>query len=80
VVGLGITPVLHPSGMDEVIETDESGATTVPGVYAAGNAADLRNQVLQVAAEGSRIATMINADLVAEDTALAMAAPLTPTP
>ena len=71
--GVGIEPVPAPRGMGLMVETDELGATTVPGLYAAGNVADVSNQVLQAAAEGSRIGAVINADLVQEDVARAAA-------
>ncbi len=71
---LGITPVPAPMGMGEVIETNDRGATTVPGIYAAGNVADVSHQVLQAAADGGRIAAAINADLAHEDAALALGA------
>jgi thioredoxin reductase len=58
--------------MGLVIETDQTGATAVPGVYAAGNAADARGQVLQAAAAGGMAGVAINADLVAEDTEAAV--------
>ena len=53
-----------------------TGATSVPGVYVAGNVADLRAQVVSSAAAGPAWpARAINADLVEEDTARAVAAP-----
>ncbi len=61
-------------GVGEMIETDDRGATAVPGVYAAGNVAHVAGQVLQAAAEGSRVGAVINADLVHEDASLAVAA------
>ncbi len=48
-------------------EVDQSGRTSVPGVWAAGNAADPRAQVITAAGQGSAAAISINADLVAED-------------
>ncbi len=72
--GLGIAAVPAPMGMGEMIETDARGATSVPGVYAAGNVADVSHQVLQAAAEGSRIAAVINAELAHEDATLALEA------
>lgn len=72
--GVGIGPVPAPMGMGLMVETDGRGATSVPGIYAAGNVADVSNQVLQAAAEGSRIGAVINADLVQEDVARAAAA------
>ncbi|MDT4903815.1 MAG: hypothetical protein QOH52_1831 [Pseudonocardiales bacterium] len=64
---LGLRPVAHPSGAGDHIETDAMGETSVKGVYAAGNIADPGNQVLQAAAEGSRIGAMISFSLAEED-------------
>lgn len=47
--------------------TDRTGRTTAFGVWAAGNAADPRAQVITSAGAGSAAAIAINADLVAED-------------
>jgi thioredoxin reductase len=46
---------------------DGSGMTSVPGVWAAGNVADPRAQVISSAGAGSAAAIAINADLVKED-------------
>jgi thioredoxin reductase len=46
---------------------DGTGLTTVAGVWAAGNAADPRAQVITAAGEGSAAAIALNADLVRED-------------
>jgi thioredoxin reductase len=46
---------------------DAFGRTSVPGVWAAGNAADPRAQVITAAGAGSAAAIAINADLVQED-------------
>jgi SAM-dependent methyltransferase len=54
------------------VPADPSGATAVPGVWVAGNVTDLRAQVISSAAAGLWAAAAINADLVAEDTALAV--------
>lgn len=62
---LGLTAVDHPAGT--VIPTDETGATPVPGVWAAGNCADLASQVGAAAAQGARAAQHINAALVMAD-------------
>jgi thioredoxin reductase len=51
-----------------------NGATAVPGVYVAGNVADVMTQVVSSAAAGLTTGAMINGDLVAEDTAAAVAA------
>ncbi len=47
---------------------DAAGRTSVPGVYAAGNAVDPRAQVITAAGAGSAAAIAVNADLVDEDT------------
>ena len=51
---------------------DRSGRTSVPGVWAAGNAVDPRAQVITAAGAGSAAAIAINADLVDEDVAEAI--------
>jgi thioredoxin reductase len=52
---------------------DGTGRTTVAGVWAAGNAADPRAQVITAAGGGSAAAIAINADLVADDIERALA-------
>ncbi|MFP3962216.1 NAD(P)/FAD-dependent oxidoreductase [Actinomadura fulvescens] len=49
------------------IPADASGATSVPGVYVAGNVTDLKAQVISSAAAGLNAAAMINNELVEED-------------
>lgn len=49
------------------IRVDPTGRTNVPGVWAAGNAANPRAQVITAAGEGSAAAIAINADLVEEE-------------
>ena len=56
------------------VVVDGTGATSAPGVWAAGNAADPRAQVITAAGAGSAAAIAINADLVLEDVADAVAA------
>ncbi|MBA3418026.1 MAG: NAD(P)/FAD-dependent oxidoreductase [Geodermatophilaceae bacterium] len=56
------------------IAADAAGATAVPGVWVAGNVADLLAQVIGAAAAGLNTGAAINADLIAEDTAHAVAA------
>jgi thioredoxin reductase len=51
---------------------DATGRTSCPGVWAAGNAADPRAQVITAAGAGSAAAIAINADLVEEDVMRAM--------
>ncbi|GAB2945650.1 NAD(P)/FAD-dependent oxidoreductase [Micromonospora polyrhachis] len=55
------------------VSADPSGATTVPGVWVAGNVADVRAQVIVAAAAGLTAGAAINADLVAEETRDAVA-------
>ena len=55
------------------VAADPAGATAVPGVWVAGNVADLRAQVITSAAAGLSTAAMLNADLIAEDTRRAVA-------
>ena len=76
---LFIRPEMRPS-LDGLLErlgcqtddlgfilVDTTGRTSVPGVWAAGNAANPRAQVITAAGEGSAAAISINADLVHED-------------
>ncbi|TQM84577.1 thioredoxin reductase [Saccharothrix saharensis] len=71
---LGLRPVPHPSGMGEHVAADPTGRTDVPGVWAAGNVTDLSAQVGTSAAAGATAGAQINADLIAEETRLAVAA------
>lgn len=71
--GIGLVAVPAPMGRGERIDADVRGATSVAGVYAAGNAVDVSQQVLHAAADGSRVAQFINADLVERDVAAALA-------
>lgn len=54
------------------VTVDSTGRTTNPGVWAAGNVVDPRAQVITAAGAGSAAAIAINADLVQEDTELAL--------
>jgi thioredoxin reductase len=53
---------------------DRTGRTSVTGVWAAGNVADPRAQVITAAGAGSAAAIAINADLLEDDVATAMRA------
>jgi thioredoxin reductase/SAM-dependent methyltransferase len=64
---LGLRPAAHPTGLGDFLETDVTGATAVPGLYAAGNVTDPSQQVLQAAAAGSRVGAMISFSLADED-------------
>ncbi|AHH22294.1 pyridine nucleotide-disulfide oxidoreductase domain-containing protein [Nocardia nova SH22a] len=70
--GLGLEAAEHPSGAGEYIPADAMGRTGVPGVWAAGNVTDLTAQVGAAAAGGALAAAHINADLVEEETRLAV--------
>jgi thioredoxin reductase len=76
---LFIRPRMHPRG-DSLVEqlgcevddlgfvrVDRAGRTSVTGVWAAGNVANPRAQVITAAGEGSAAAIAVNADLVQED-------------
>ena len=74
-----IRPALHTHGdglidslgceLDEggFVRVDATGRTSVSGVWAVGNAANPRAQVITAAGEGSAAAIAINGDLVEED-------------
>ena len=66
-LALGLQPAAHPIGLGDHVETDETGATAVPGLYAAGNVTDPSQQVLQAAADGSRVGAMISFSLAHDD-------------
>ena len=55
------------------VRVDGSGRTSVPGVWAAGNAVNPRAQVITAAGEGSAAAIAVNNDLVEEDVRVALA-------
>ncbi len=64
---LGLRTAPHPNGLGDVVEVDETGETHVPGLFAAGNVTDPSHQVLQAAAHGSRVGSMLSFSLAAED-------------
>ena len=59
---------------DGWVVTSSDGRTSVPGVWAAGNVANPRAQVITAAGEGSAAAISINASLVEQDVYDAIAA------
>jgi thioredoxin reductase len=74
--GLGLAPVpmeMHGAVMGTFLPADPTGRTDVPGIWVAGNVGDLSAQVITSAAQGLRAGAMINADLIEEDTARAVA-------
>jgi thioredoxin reductase/SAM-dependent methyltransferase len=64
---LGLRTAAHPTGLGDFVETDATGATEVPGLYAAGNVTDPSQQVSQAAANGSRVGAMISFSLADDD-------------
>ena len=66
-VSLGLEVAEHPMGLGDFVPTDEAGATTIPGLYAAGNVTDPSQQVLHAAAAGSRVGAMISFSLAHDD-------------
>lgn len=68
---LGLEAVDHPSGAGVHVAADPTGRTAVPGVWMAGNVADPMAQVISAAAQGNMAGAVVNADLVAADTARA---------
>ncbi|NSC21045.1 NAD(P)/FAD-dependent oxidoreductase [Streptomyces albus subsp. chlorinus] len=69
---LGLETAEHPLGT--YVPSDAGGRTEVPGVWVAGNVTDLAAQVGTAAAAGATAAGQINAELMEEDTGLALAA------
>ena len=76
--GLGLKPAEHPSGMGEYIAADPTGRTEVPGVWVAGNVTDISAAVPGAVGSGALAGAHLNADLVAEETAQAVAAARVP--
>ncbi|HEY0126808.1 MAG TPA: bifunctional NAD(P)/FAD-dependent oxidoreductase/class I SAM-dependent methyltransferase [Blastococcus sp.] len=75
--GLGLEPVeleLNGTVVGTYIPSEPMGATAVPGVWVAGNVANLQAQVISAAAAGLNAAAQLNFDLITEDARLAVAA------
>ena len=64
---LGLEAAPHPSGLGDVVQVDGTGATAIPGLYAAGNVTEPGLQVLPAAADGSRVGSMVAFSLADED-------------
>ncbi|MFI8432926.1 NAD(P)/FAD-dependent oxidoreductase [Streptomyces sp. NPDC079020] len=74
---LGLVPVAQETAGQVIgssIAAGPSGATEVPGVWAAGNVVNLMETVIGAADTGMRAAMAINADLIADDTRRAVEA------
>lgn len=69
---LGLEPAAEDGGA--FLPADPNGRTSVDGIWAAGNVSDLAAQVVDAASSASRAAIDLNADLVREDVAAAVAA------
>lgn len=66
--GVGLVADEHPNGLATYVEADPmTGATAVPGIYAAGTLAEPMLQVLPTAAAGTRVGSMVGFDLAQED-------------
>ena len=66
---LGLRAEDHPSGMGQQYPSEPMGRTSVPGVWVAGNVADVGAQVQGAAAAGTMAGAAINADLIEADLA-----------
>ena len=73
-VDLGLELADHPMGMGQYVATDATGATSLAGVWAAGNVTNLAGQVITSAAEGLWAGAQINASLIADDERAALEA------
>jgi thioredoxin reductase len=74
---LGLEPTALTVGghtLGSYVAGDGSGATSVAGVWVAGNVAEPMGQVIGAAAAGLKAGAAINADLIAEEIAQAVAA------
>jgi thioredoxin reductase/predicted O-methyltransferase YrrM len=74
---LGIEPQpfeMAGAVLGSVIAVEPTGATSVPGVFAAGNATDISMTLMASAAHGNRVGAWINAELAAADAARAVEA------
>jgi thioredoxin reductase len=71
---LGLHAEPHPSGAGDGVSSETAGVTAVPGVWVAGNVTDMTAQVGAAAAQGALAGAHINADLVMEETRVALAA------
>lgn len=64
---LGLKPAAHRSGVGDFVETNATGATPIPGLYAAGNVTDPSQQVMNAASNGSWVGAMISFSLADDD-------------
>lgn len=74
---LGIEPTpfeMAGAVLGSVIAVEPTGATAVPGVFAAGNATDISMTLMASAAHGNRVGAWINAELANADATKAVEA------
>lgn len=73
--GFGLAAVAGPMGPEVgmAYEVSPTGETDAPGVWATGNVVDIAGTVSAVVGAGYRTGAMINADLIEEETAAAIA-------
>ena len=67
---LGIEPKpfeMNGVAFGSVIDVEPTGATAVPGIFAAGNATDIAMILIASAAHGTRVGAWINAELASAD-------------
>jgi thioredoxin reductase/SAM-dependent methyltransferase len=72
---LGLTPSPVEVGgvtLGSVLAVDPMGATSVAGIYAAGNATDIAMTLMASAAHGNRVGAFVNAELAGTDAARAV--------
>lgn len=71
---LGVKTLELPNGIGTYVPSEEhSGATEVAGLFIAGNVTDLMANVIGSAAQGTRVGSFVNADLVHDDIRVAVA-------
>ena len=72
-LGVGVREfVVGDTAMGTFVEAGPTGATSAPGVWVAGNVADIQAQVVSSAAAGLAAGAAINGDLIAADAARAV--------
>ena len=64
---LGILATEHEMGVGTRLESVPGGATSIDGVWVAGNVTDLMAQVVVAAAAGMAVGAQVNAHLIEED-------------
>ena len=62
----------HPVTAVPYVEVDGAGQSKVPGLWIAGSLADPKQQVIMAAAHGLAVGAAVNADLMAEETRVAV--------